>query len=277
MRSLLEEIVRGQAGWVELRHHRRRQNDFTVQKGRVDVANAQTIGGVGVRVLEKGSFGFASTVEIDRASIQAAVERARGNAREVAKLQNKKVGVLPVVDFAKGDYVLDGYEELEAKPLDEKLQTVIDLEKKTLGEAGAIHTAMASYREIFEEKTVVTSDGASASQKLVRPELRVVAYAEKAGDHNVGHNSLGVTGGWTCLFDHPSADAIVEKTARQAVDLLGAPHIAGGQATVILEPSLVGLLAHEAIGHTVEADFVLSGSVAAGKIGKRVGSELVTL
>jgi TldD protein len=277
MRSLLEEIVRGQAGWVELRYHRRRQNDFTVQKGRVDVANAQTVGGVGVRVLEAGSFGFASTVETDRASIQAAVVRAQGNAREVAKLQSKKVAALPVVEFAKGDYVLDGYEELEAKPLDEKLQTVIDLEKKTMGEAGAIHTAMSSYREIFEEKAVVTSDGASASQKLVRPELRLVAYAEKDGDHNVGHNSLGVTGGWTCLFDHPSADAIVEKTARQAVDLLGAPHITGGQATVILEPSLVGLLAHEAIGHTVEADFVLSGSVAAGKIGKRVGSELVTL
>jgi TldD protein len=34
---------------------------------------------------------------------------------------------------------------------------------------------------------------------------------------------------------------------------------------------------HEAIGHTVEADFVQAGSVAAGKLGRRVGSELVTL
>ncbi|MBC8365917.1 TldD/PmbA family protein [bacterium] len=277
MRTLLEEIVRGQAGWVELRYHRRRQNDFSVQKGRVDVANAQTIGGVGVRVLEDGSFGFASSVEADRASIQKAVERARANAREVSKLQSKKVGVLPIVEFAKGDFVLDGYEELESKPLDEKLQAVIDMEKETVGKAGDIHTVMSSYREIFEEKAVVTSDGASASQKLVRPELRLNAFAEKDGDHNVGSNSLGVTGGWNCLFDHPTAQGIIEKTAKQAIDLLGAPHIPGGQATVILEPSLVGLLAHEAIGHTVEADFVLSGSVAAGKIGKRVGSDLVTL
>jgi TldD protein len=40
---------------------------------------------------------------------------------------------------------------------------------------------------------------------------------------------------------------------------------------------MVGLLCHEAIGHTVEADFVLAGSVAADQLHKQVASELVTL
>ena len=47
--------------------------------------------------------------------------------------------------------------------------------------------------------------------------------------------------------------------------------------TVILDPGLVGVLSHEAIGHTVEADFVLSGSIVKGKIDKAVASELVTM
>jgi TldD protein len=46
---------------------------------------------------------------------------------------------------------------------------------------------------------------------------------------------------------------------------------------VILSPEMVGLIAHEAIGHTVEADFVLSGAITKGKIGQRVASELITL
>ena len=37
------------------------------------------------------------------------------------------------------------------------------------------------------------------------------------------------------------------------------------------------MLAHEAVGHTVEADLVIGGSVAAHSLGKRVGSELVNM
>ena len=47
--------------------------------------------------------------------------------------------------------------------------------------------------------------------------------------------------------------------------------------TCVLSADLAGILAHEAIGHTTEADMVMSGSVAEGKIGKQVSSPLITL
>jgi TldD protein len=40
---------------------------------------------------------------------------------------------------------------------------------------------------------------------------------------------------------------------------------------------MTGMLSHEAVGHTVEADLVLGGSVAAHNLNKRVASDLVTL
>ncbi|HYC78413.1 MAG TPA: TldD/PmbA family protein, partial [Planctomycetota bacterium] len=134
-----------------------------------------------------------------------------------------------------------------------------------------------AYTEIFEEKIVVTSDGASASYRLVRPEFRVNAVAERNGERQVGARTVGVTGGWECLFRGGGAERLAEESARTAVDLLGAKRPEGGRRTVILAPSIVGLLVHEAIGHTVEADFVAAGSVAAGKLGRRVASDLVTL
>lgn len=277
MRQFLQEIVRKQQGWVELRYHRRLQNQFVAQKGRVDRADSQVTAGVGVRVLEGGSWGFASTVDADEAAVVAAIVRARENARELAGIQREKIPALPAVALADADAELDGYAALLARPLDEKLAAAVALEREAAKAAGVIHTAAAGYSEMFEEKVVVTSDGAAASHRLARPELRVIVYASEDGDHQRAYTALGVTGGWDDLFAHPSAGGIVEKTARRAVDLLHAPRLPGGKATVILAPSLVGLLSHEAIGHTVEADFVLSGSVAEGKVGERVASELVTL
>jgi TldD protein len=93
----------------------------------------------------------------------------------------------------------------------------------------------------------------------------------------VCYKGTGVTGGWGDLFAEWTPGRVIEHVAKTAVDLLAAPYAPGGMATVILNPELVGLLAHEAIGHTVEADFVLSGSAASGKLGQRVASDLVTL
>lgn len=50
-----------------------------------------------------------------------------------------------------------------------------------------------------------------------------------------------------------------------------------GKHDVVLDADLAGILAHEAIGHTTEADIVRGGSVAAEFVGKPVASELVTM
>jgi TldD protein len=50
-----------------------------------------------------------------------------------------------------------------------------------------------------------------------------------------------------------------------------------GLRKCVLHPALAGILAHEAVGHTVEADLVLGGSVAAHNVAGQVASELITM
>jgi TldD protein len=50
-----------------------------------------------------------------------------------------------------------------------------------------------------------------------------------------------------------------------------------GVKECILDADLAGVFAHEAIGHTTEADLVLGGSIAGEYIGKQVGSDLVNM
>jgi TldD protein len=50
-----------------------------------------------------------------------------------------------------------------------------------------------------------------------------------------------------------------------------------GMHDVVIDSDVAGILAHEAIGHTCEADLVLAGSVAADQIGQQVASEKINL
>ncbi|MBF0245190.1 MAG: TldD/PmbA family protein [Planctomycetes bacterium] len=277
MKQLLEEIVRRQGDYLELRFQETVTNSFMAQKGRVDQSSTSTYSGVGVRILVEGSWGFSTTSDTARPSIERAVELARENAVELSKCQKHKVSGLARGEIVREDYVEEGYEELVRLPIEARIEKVVAAEKELLKESSRIHTAMVGYKEILENRTVVTSDGASCTYRVARPEFRARAMAGSESEQQSSHNSVGVTGGWTSLFAHPSMQGILASTAREVVELLSAAHAEGGRQTVILSPALVGLLCHEAIGHTVEADFVLAGSVAKEKIGQRVASDLITL
>lgn len=277
MKDILQEIAGKSKGFVELRWHKRVSNSFVVQKGRVDVANHSLTQGVGVRALVNGAWGFAATADVSEAAIRKAVAEAEKNARMLAKVRGMGKSDLARDRLSTADVTGDGFVELATMPVADKLKAVVDYERRLAAASTHVHTARARYNEILEEKAIVTSDGAACSLKLAQPEFSLSAIAEKKGERATGHKGAGVAGGWQCLFRHPALDAAVDETARIAVDLLDAKYPDGGQTTVIMAPTVVGLLCHEAVGHTVEADFVKAGSIAQGKIGERVASELVTL
>ncbi len=70
----------------------------------------------------------------------------------------------------------------------------------------------------------------------------------------------------------------VKKAADSAVELLDAERIEPGEYEIITSPEVSGLIAHEAFGHGVEMDmFVKDRALGKEYIGKRVGSDLVTM
>jgi TldD protein len=276
VREALKSCVGG-GDFVELRYHAKSSRAVAVEAGRVESSTVRHRRGTGVRVLVDGTFGFASCGSADPADVRRAVDQARAAARASARYRRERIGKLADAPLARGHFEVDGADELLARPIEEKIAIAHDVEARTRKSSEKLATASCAYNEIFEEKAIVTSDGADCSFRLVRPEFRVSAVAERDGERQVGSKTVGVTGGWSCLFRNAAPAELGDQAARMAVDLLAAKRPEGGRARVILAPSIVGLLVHEAIGHTVEADFVSSGSVAAGKIGQRVASELVTL
>jgi TldD protein len=277
MREVLKSVLKRAPHWTEFRMHERKALQITVRKGEIESAAFRKNSGVGVRVLASGTWGFSSTDRLNRQSLERAVEDATLSAKCSSAGRKEKVQALAECDLAVGDFRTGNAAEVASHATEEKTAITVETERRTRDASSNIRSATCRYSEIVDEKWIVSSDGADAHIEDTKLEFMVSAVAGEGDDMQVGFRGVGVTGGWSDLFHRKSAEQLSDEASRVAVDLLRAPYAPGGTATVVLNPELVGLLAHEAIGHTVEADFVLSGSAAGDKMGQRVASELVTL
>jgi TldD protein len=160
--------------------------------------------------------------------------------------------------------------------IEQKVQVAKEAEKEARSNR-AVKTASCTYRDMLDHKVIINSDGADIEIHDSKPEFSVTAIARRASQSVTAHEGVGVTGAWDDLFKKKSHLEYARIASARAAKLLDARHVSGKKTTVILDPAMVGLLSHEAIGHTVEADFVLSGSVVKDKIGTKVASDLVTL
>ena len=79
------------------------------------------------------------------------------------------------------------------------------------------------------------------------------------------------------LFDDMS-EVLLPEALKSLDELLHADPVEPGEYEIITAPDVTGLIAHEAFGHGVEMDMFVKGrALGAEYIGKRVGSERVTM
>ncbi|HYC76899.1 MAG TPA: DNA gyrase modulator, partial [Planctomycetota bacterium] len=124
LRRGLEEVVAQEPGFVELRFHRKTSRSAVVENGRVENAAVRRRGGVGVRVIENGCFGFASCGTADPAEVRRAIERAKVAARKSAERRVDKLPPLPAAGLVRGHFETPGVEECESRPFEAKVELV---------------------------------------------------------------------------------------------------------------------------------------------------------
>lgn len=103
----------------------------------------------------------------------------------------------------------------------------------------------------------------------------VLMLAARDGKTEYAHESLSDREG-PAIFD--GLEGLLEQGLKDVQANLGAEHVVPGEYEVITTPEVTGLIAHEAFGHGVEMDmFVKKRALGQEYIGKRVGSDLVTM
>ncbi|MCL2189313.1 MAG: TldD/PmbA family protein [Defluviitaleaceae bacterium] len=262
--------------YTELRAQVNSTQQVTLLSGNM-TANAQSAtGGVAARVYKGGTFGFASAAAYNHDSVSNVLKAATDNAIFMDSHVKKGKPPLPVVTGAKMDL-----RKFPSEPINQKL--LIDF-AKGLDEMIVKKCKNLSSRTVVSnclnmEKLLVVSDGADSHFYQPRAMAYVIMTAEtKDGDQVELFKALGGFGHFDEHFTDPSAYAWeIDELYEHLMAKREGVFADAGMKKCIIHPDLAGMLAHEAVGHTVEADLVLGGSVAGPNLNKQVASELVSM
>jgi len=258
-----------------LRGHENRNRRVVLLKGNL-VQNARSeAAGISARVNNKGTFGFASIAEYSPEAAEKVIRAATENALALGRHSGRDIP-LPV-SMGTGIVPLN----TEIRDTDQK--TIIDMCRTVDRYIETRYPDLSSrtvvYYEDSQDRIVYSSDAYNGH--LVTPRCYVYVMMSAETKDGAPVELFKAFGGFGSFYDHftkpeelfPGIDALYKKL----MDKKEGVYAEAGYKTVVLGGMMGGMLAHEAVGHTVEADLVRGGSVAGPNLNKRVASNLVTM
>ena len=261
--------------YTELRSHANLHTRLVMRKGvLVENAHAEKRG-VSARCFRGGAFGFASKVGDSDGSIEGVMAEAAANA-ELTGRGGADQDTLPETGAGRGEFdYRTGQTRATAA---DRMAVVAEVDNYVTRSYPGLLNADIVLSNLAIEKALVTSEGAATYSYVPRSNL-VLQLAVHANDGVVDlYRVYGGFGDFEDRFDRvdwifEAIDQLYEELREKA----DGTYCEAGTHDVILDSDIAGILAHEAIGHTCEADLVLGGSVAGDHLGRQVASDKFTL
>ncbi|HEX2066651.1 MAG TPA: TldD/PmbA family protein, partial [Candidatus Thermoplasmatota archaeon] len=260
---------------AEVRRESRQESRIQIEDGELRGLVSGSEDGFCVRVLVGGAWGFASSNDLTPPSWHDAIARSVALARATSR--HAKVPVR-LADAPTLTGHVDWKPKVDPRGVgvEEKVDLLrrMEAQVRTLPEVTNVSTG---YSDTLTTKRFVNSDGADLGWSLVRTVAQAHFTAKRGGELAGRSTRVGATKGWEAFSEEDPVEKALE-AARSTVAALGAPAAKGGRRTVIIDPELAGVFAHEAVGHASEADLVAAGeSCFRGRMGQRLGIEGLTI
>jgi TldD protein len=246
------------ASYADIRIARTRTEAVSTRERQVQNVSRNQNSGFGVRVLVRGTWGFAAsplaTVEEVRRVTHEAVEIARANA---AFGRGKPVRLAPAPKATanwRSAFTRDPFDV----PVDDKIQFLIKLNEEALKVKG-VSFVNSSMTWVNEQKFLATSDGSRIEQYIIRgfPDFTVTAVDRASGDFQTRNSIAGPQGmGYEYIEKYPWL-AEAAQAGEEAVAKLKAKQVEPGVYDLVLHPSHLFLTIHESVGHSTELDRAL--------------------
>ena len=257
--NALDAAVRRGISYADVRLIETEDRNVSTKNGKIGQASSSVSQGLGIRVLDRGSWGFAATDDLSAGGIEAAAALAVEIARASALAKKHDVALAPEQKYEvewTSPIRIDPF----SIPVDRNLELLFSIDAElrrnsgvTLAETGLV---FARNRQIF-----VSSIGSLIDQTRYTSGAGFTAFSFRDGEIQKRSypNSFG---GQHQLKGYELVDELkllenAPRIAEEAVALHGADQCPEGQFDLILDSSQLGLQIHESVGHPIELDRVL--------------------
>jgi len=247
LRDLMEDALKGHgADYAEIRVEETDSTRITY-RGRNLENIGQTDGrGGNIRAVVNGGWGFACFNRLDdlKKKVGLAVAQARAVGGDGTKLAE-------VAPHADNEPPVVGRDPASVSVAEKKQQ--MERYNDLIWSVKGVQSSDIIYGDSRRKIHFASSEGAWIERERVDVICRVSAQARDGGDVQQSGFSVGSAGDFSLVED---LDEQVVAAANRAVAQLSARTLPGGERTVVLDPVLAGVFAHEAFGHLSEADHV---------------------
>ncbi len=261
--------------YTELRGQRNRKSKITLLNGDITDNEQSSQSGVSARVYKNGMWGFSSSPSPEDENIETILSTALDNASFLASREEKRGKGLPEGGVrAEKDFSTD-QKRISRK---DKIDFLRDVDGYIERNYSDISSRTVSLREFDMEKQLINSRGSRSYSLTPRTVLYIKLTMKKKGKPVALYETFGNLGQFEDCYEDPGEtykdiDELYEHLREKKEGVFPEP----GIKPCILDADLAGILAHEAMGHTTEADMVLAGSVASQYLGEKAVSSLITL
>ncbi|MGB0132280.1 TldD/PmbA family protein [Dokdonella sp.] len=265
----------GGASYCDVRIGRYLRQYLVTREDRIEnVVNSESTG-VGIRVIAKGTWGFAATSDLSADGVTRAARQAVQIALANSRLTTIPVQLASVSGAGEVSWTTPMVKNAMEIPIKEKVERLLEVNAAALA-AGASFVNSTLF-QVNEQKYFASTDGSYIDQDIHRiwAPFTVTAVDKESGKFR-SRQGLGAPMGmgYEYLDGKPSdkvelpCGVVVYKdsydmledavaAAKQAKEKLKAPSVKPGKYDLVLDPSHLLLTIHETVGHPLELDRVL--------------------
>ncbi len=262
------------AQYADARFQDLRQTLIVAENGSLRSYESDRSTGIGVRVLAGGSWGLASSTILEKGHLR----KMASEAVRMAKVTKKFSTTIQLAQVKP----LEATVEIPVRtnpddvPPDVKVKRLLEANKAALTGAN-VKNSSSRLGFLHDVRVFVSSEGAEVRTDVTTSGFSQLSVAAANGSMEHIPEQRSLCAGYE-FIEGSDWNTFAAEVSQLASKVVVAPMPPPGTYPAIVDPELIGLFLHEALGHASEGDLVATKeSVLEGRLGSSIASEIVTV